>query len=183
MLVGRIAVVGAAIVMMAACARSDPLLPDIEYSLDCSELPSRSNGIAVENALFSAGFEVLNGSRLAKELHMRIGTPASIDAIERRGHIISVRGRYAHLPGQEASQRAFLTFSLYSQPSGFENAQMDALLRSLSNQLPMCSVTKVKRHRGAASDERAYEIKAKDVWDKLERARVAAPGSDTYRRH
>ena len=167
----------------ACTTRSPPLLPEIELTLDCSQLPRRSDGVAVEKALFAAGFDVLNAARLAEELKMRFEPPVSIDAIDGQGHIVSIRGVYAHLPRQQRSQRASLIFAFYDRPNGPKASSPKSQLSTLARQLPMCQVTRVEPHANGPSAASSYEKMANDIRSHLNSARVEAPNSETHRQH
>lgn len=166
-----------------SCASNgEGLKPDLNITLDCSQ-PLRSvDEIAIEKSLYSAGFDVLNRARLARELNVDFSPSVTIDAIDARSRIVAVTGLEDPTPNEE--ERSFyLHVSLYSRPPTVRDAQLEARLERLTADIPMCAVTTVERHTNAASIEWLHKDIAKKTRGWFEQANREAPASDARRVH
>jgi hypothetical protein len=133
--------------------------------------------------LYSAGFDVLDRARLARELRLDFSPPVRIDAIDRKGRIVSVTGFGDAIPRDQPAESFYVAVSLYSRPPTSRDAGLEAQLESVASEIPMCSVTKVERHTNSATIEWLYEDVAKKVRGWFSQAKRAAPASDTQRVH
>lgn len=167
-----------------SCASSgEGLSPDLHISLDCSQSLGPADEIALEKDLYSAGFDVLDRARLARELRVEFSPPVSIDAIDGKGRMVNITGFAAPVRSKQETPPFFLAVSLYSRPPTSRDAALETELEKLARAVPMCSVGKVERHTNLASVGRLYDHIAKRTRGWFEQAQRAAPASDARRVH
>lgn len=159
------------------------LQADLGVSLDCSKPLRPGDEIALEKGLYSAGFDVLNRARLARELRAEFSPPVMIDAIDPQGRMVSVTGFSPPDVDPNWNTSFFLAVSLYSHPPTVRDAKLEATLRSLASSVPACSIRKIERHRNPASIEWLYIDTAKTTRGWFGQAEREAPASDARRVH
>ncbi len=184
----RVAFLAASLALVASsllsCTRAQGgLLPDLGVSLDCARALRSAEEIAIEKSLYSAGFDVLNRSRAARELRVEFSPPVRIDAIDQQGRIVSVTG-FGDTSRTQQQQGSFnLEFSLFSRPPTSRDGKVETEVERVAAGVPTCSVRKVDRHANPASVEWLYEDVANVTQGWFAQARREAPASDTHRVH
>ncbi len=173
-----------AVSSLSSCNRAkDGLRADFGVSLDCARALRSADEITIEKSLYSAGFDVLNRSRLARELRVEFSPPVRIDAIDQQGRILSVTGFADTSPTQHQQANFNLDFSLYTRPPTSRDRKVETDLERVAAGIPMCSVRKVDRSVNPASVEWLYTDLAKTIRGWFAQARREAPGSDAHRVH
>jgi len=167
-----------------SCASSsEGLSPELNISLDCSQPLGAADEIAIEKGLYSAGFDVLNRSRLARELRVEFSPPVTIDSIDAKGRMVNVMGLEVPKTTEQEKRKFYLSISLYGRPPTSRDSALEARLQKLATEIPICTVTKVERHTNGASMEWLHKDIAKRTRGWFEQAKRAAPASDARRVH
>ena len=157
---------------------SEGLSPDLNITLDCSQPLGPADEIEIEKGLYSAGFNVLNRARLARELRVEFSPPVTIDAIDAQDRMVSVTGFGDDVSTDQADRPYYVAVSLYSRPPTARDPRLEARLQELAVEVPMCSVAKVERHTNPASIEWLHKDIAKRTRGWFEQAKREAPASD-----
>ena len=167
----------------SSAAAPSGLLPDLNLTLRCKESPSVADEVKIEKDLYSAGFDVLNRARLARELRLEFSPPIMINAIDRNGRLVSVTGIASLLQGQQRQWPYYLAISLYSHPPTSRDARLERSLENMTAGIPKCSPETVERHSNSASAESLYREIATQTRGWFGEAEEQAPSSDAHRVH
>lgn len=182
----RTALILSALVSAGACSctsSSEGLSPDLNISLDCSQKLSLADEIELETGLYSAGFDVLNRARIARDLRVEFPPAVSIDAIDPKGRIVTVDSFGEGLSNEQGKTTFYLNLSLVSRPPTSRDTALETLLEKLAAEVSTCTVAKVERHANNASIEWLYDDIANRTRGWFEQAKQEAPTSNGRRVH
>jgi hypothetical protein len=162
---------------------SEGLSPDLNISLECCQRLGPADEIKIETGLYSAGFDVLNRARIARDLRVEFAPTVSIDAIDPRGRIVTVDSFGEGVPSEQGNSPFYLNLSLVSRPPTSRDTALEKHLEKLAAEVSTCSAVKIERHSNTASLQWLYNDIAKRTRGWFEQAKQEAPASNARRVH
>jgi hypothetical protein len=159
------------------------LAPDLNFWVDCPRL-SDDDQIKLENHLYAAGFDVLNRSRLARQLKEDYPPLVQIDAVDRRGFMfeISVLPFETDLrtaPAKIVSADA----ALYSPPPTRHDKKTEEAVLAMTTADLGCSPRQIERNENGAASGEMYRHVARLKRGWFAQAKAAAPQSNALHLH
>jgi len=177
----------AALLVLTACSGGEPnvgLAPDMHFWLDCQEQLDDAGQAVIEEGLFTAGFDVLNTARAAREQQVEYPYPVKIEALDKHGRVVSIHGFEPNSGFKGKSDRPFTTSaSLFTNPPTRRNAKLEETILSVMSKKPSCSVRDVQRNSNGPASEAVYQDTIKRTKGWFDQARAMGSSSKAVRVH
>ena len=182
--IGTIALGVAVLLTVGACrGPTVGLAPDLSFWVDCPRL-SDGDQIKLENNLYAAGFDVLNRSRLARQMREEYPPLVQIDAMDRGGFLFDM----TVLPLEAGSRRASSKIvsadvALYSRPPTRHDDKMEQAILTMTTADLGCSARQLAHNDNGTGSGEMYRGVAKLNRGWLEQAKATSPESNALHLH
>jgi hypothetical protein len=139
---------------------------------DCPQRPSAQNLLNIKQAMFHAGFDVIDRVQFAEEQHVDYPFVLQVDAIDKVGHEISISTTQMKDIPQPASSTAFeIDVALYSKPPTHHDAKLEQSVREWMTSGLGCSEVKFERHNNRPDAAPTYSLTSGYTRDWIKQAR------------
>ena len=157
--------------------KSDGILPDLRIVLSCQAPPGPATEALIENALYAAGFDVLNTTEFYQAIDRHSAHGLRIEAVDDQGRLVFARAPDG-LP-----HRLFI--SLLSKPPTVRDAQLESRIEALAAEIRRsgCDLVKSGRNDNPASQAWVFDALASMTSNSLKEAREKVPASGSFRVH
>ena len=169
---------------VGACSgASVGLAPDLSFWVDCPRLSDRDQ-IKLENNLYAADFDVLNESRLARQMREEYPPLLNIEAMDRRGFLFQMTvPPMEAASGRPSSKVVSANVARYSRPPTRHDNKMEQAILTMTTADLGCSARQLARNNNATDSTEMYRHVAKLNRDWFEQAKALAPEANALQLH
>jgi hypothetical protein len=126
----------------------------------CPQHPSALRLSNVKQAMFHAGFDVIDRVQLAQEQHVDYPFVTQVDAIDKVGHEIEISTMYINgvSPPPPSGTPFEIDVALYSKPPTHRDTELEQSVREWTTSGLGCSEVKIEQHANGPDAAPAYSI-------------------------